>query len=784
MEFPTVAHCTDTSNSPFMPARQRADRWPLPAAIALVGLILSPLLFGLAPLVGDPELMYQPIKTELARALSSGRLPFWSDRFGLGVPLAAESHAAAFHPLNWVFYRLWDVPTASRLALWLHSLALVATTFAYARILGIGAAGSALAAVTFALCGFQAIHAVHEPFFQAMPYLPLCLLLADRYAVTGRRAWLAGLAVCWGAQLLLGHFQIQMWTAGLSLLTGCFRVVVCDRAMAGKIGRMLGLAAGLAWGAMIGWIQLRLTWELSRVAGFDRPSHFLTNYLFPPGHWAQFVLPELYLANSFSDASGYWGRLGAAPWEACGYVGVVPLVVAFVGLVAAPRDRALTIWRLTVPLSLGLATMPGWWPDGYLALLELPGLGWFRAPSRYTLLTSLGLALLAGRGLERAIVPRRFWLGIALAVFVGVLGWGWSIHWAARSDFQAGLGPNTIAARFASSGMAWLLAVAAIVAWRLKVLPSWAPVGVAVVELGVLFFLGPVNWVRTIRLPDESPVLQRLAALKDHGLVAGRLSNLPVHAGCATAYPNLGIIPPPPNYLLEAATEPPAGRTEAERRWQRRFGVAYGVWGSQDDVRGTELLAEIADPALDRVMSGVFEWKRGGLGPWKLVRMRDPFPSAWIAPRIREARSWGQLYSELSGKDARDEAYILAEDFPSALPEPFAEHVSLKSWDGNTAIVEHDGSCILVVRRTYYPGWTYRISDGKAGPVLKVNGGLQGIPLAGSSTSRVTLVYRPTGLFSAIAIALGALAAAMAVGGLAALKSIRWTSIWPSISPM
>ena len=58
-----------------------------------------------------------------------------------------------------------------------------------------------------------------------MPYLPLCLLLADRYAATGRLAWLAGLAMAWGTQVTLGHFQIQMWTAGLVLLAGAWRVL-------------------------------------------------------------------------------------------------------------------------------------------------------------------------------------------------------------------------------------------------------------------------------------------------------------------------------------------------------------------------------------------------------------------------------------------------------------------------------------------------------------------------------------------------------------------------------
>ena len=45
-------------------------------------------------------------------ALCAGGLPLWSDRFGLGVPLLAESHAAALYPPNWALYRWLDVSTA------------------------------------------------------------------------------------------------------------------------------------------------------------------------------------------------------------------------------------------------------------------------------------------------------------------------------------------------------------------------------------------------------------------------------------------------------------------------------------------------------------------------------------------------------------------------------------------------------------------------------------------------------------------------------------------------
>src|SRR4051794_9339329 len=162
---------------------------PCLAAVGAVGLLLGGLLVGWEPVGADPDQLYRPIKFELARALGQGRLPYWSDRFGLGVPLLAESHAAAFYPPNLVLYRLLAVPVAYRWSMWLHYLALAATTYGYARCLGIPPGGAARAPLAFSLCGFQAIHAQHEPFYHILPYLPAALILAERYAATGRPGW-------------------------------------------------------------------------------------------------------------------------------------------------------------------------------------------------------------------------------------------------------------------------------------------------------------------------------------------------------------------------------------------------------------------------------------------------------------------------------------------------------------------------------------------------------------------------------------------------------------------
>ncbi len=750
-----------------------------PVIAVICGVVLALFLSwaGPYPIGGDPDLMYKPIKSELARSLATGSLPFWSHHFGIGVPLVAESHVAAFYPPNWLLYRIFDVHSAYPMAMWLHWFALAATTYAYARTLGITQSGSALAAVSFCLCGFQAVHIVHEPFYYLMPYMPLCLLLAHRYMTSGKFIWIPGLALAWGTQLTLGHFQIQMWTAGLVILSGIWQVWANGENRRRMLWRVAGLFGALVWALLIAWVQLQLTWELTRVSGFERPAHLLERYSFPPAHWAQFALPEVFLGVHQGIDDGYWGRQVTIAGEACAYAGVVVWILGFVGAVAKRSDEDLRAWRVLVPLSLALATMPGWWPDGFLLLMNLPGLGWFRAPARYTLLTCLGLALLAGRGLDRTIPPRRFWMGLALATVAGAVAWCWSIYWTGGVEFQKSALAPTLLIRFAAAGLTWIFGLAVVIAWRQNRLGAWAPLAVLSLELALLLFVGPVTWVWPGARLEASPVLRRLAQMEGVGLVGGRLQDLPVVAGVTTAYPYLGITPPPPNYLLERATSPPSEYDGAEIRWFRRLGLTHGVWGSADDVSGTKVLETIDDPWLDRLMATIPTALRGGLGPWRIAQVAGAFPPAWIAHDIHEAKNWKQAFYYLSLGDRQNEAWFEPGDAPPDFPPSTTTSARVKSWDGTVAVVEHNGPCILILRRVYYPGWSYQLDDGSKRPVLKVNCGLQGVPLLGAGTQRITLQYGPTGLVRAVIISVAAVAIALIVLLATGIKAIRSTLV-------
>src|SRR5205823_4705603 len=139
-------------------------------------------------------------------------------------------------------------------------------------------------------CGFQAIHSSHEPFYSALPLLVLALYFGERYMADGGLAPAAWLAITWGGQLMLGNFQIQLWTAVLVLVTG-----LCRMAQHGSRARLLGLVAALMCGAGIAAIQLVLSWDQAQwVESTHRSLQDLMFYSYPPAHWAELAIPRLY----------------------------------------------------------------------------------------------------------------------------------------------------------------------------------------------------------------------------------------------------------------------------------------------------------------------------------------------------------------------------------------------------------------------------------------------------------------------------------------------------------
>jgi hypothetical protein len=737
-------------------------------AVLATGALLSGLLVGYETVGGDPDRLYRPLKVELARDLQQGRLPFWSDRFGVGVPLIAESHVAAFYPPNLVFYALLDVPWAYRILMWLHGVALAGTTYLYARSLALSPTGSAVAGVTFAFCGFQAVHATHEPLYTLMPYLPLALWLARRFADAGRSLDAALLALVLGMQWTIGHFQIQMWTGGLAMLWGAWRVVADRRPWS----RILGLVGAVAWGGCVAAVQLTLSWEFAHAAGHtQRRLADMAFFSFPPAHWIEPALPWFFRGLRYGGEDPYWFGQGTTGYEAMFYVGTVPLILSFVGMLDVARGRPATwFWRALVVISLALATMPQWWLDGYGFLLKLPGIGYFRAPARYTLLASLGLALLAGQGLDRVISRMRFRIGIGLAVAFALAAAGFALFWSARPDFRSIDGLGGLPFGLATAAATWAVSLGSVAAWRSGTVGPWLPGLVATIELGALYYLGPTEWGWAVRLPQESPVLSALASEQGVGRVGGVIDNLPLRAGRSTATAYLGVTLTPINRWLHSLQERTSPQGAVRDLWQKRLGVTHSVWDEPVTFGPGAVQTIYNDQALDRLA-----YRPVGLPArrrWRVVRHADAFPEARVATRVSLDPTRLATMEALSRSEDRDTVHFVHGDLP---PDGIgsaarAREARVVSWDGRSGIVEHDGTCDLVLTRAYDAGWWARRDDGPEEPILRVDGGLMAVRLPGAGRTRVSLRYAPGWFWPGALISVAGISSALGLIGIRARR--------------
>ncbi len=713
---------------------------PLIVTCATVGLIMAGLLVGYEPSGGDPDRIFRPIKAELSASLKQGTLPYWSERLGLGAPLVAESHVAAFYPLNWLLYGVLNVSAAYRLSMWLHYVIMAAAVYAYARQLEISPWAAAVSAIAFTFCGFQTIHSSHEWAYHTLAYLPICLLLIDRFASTGELRWLGWFGLAWGAQITLGHFQVQFWTGALAAFTGMWRAAQTGQ----HKRRVIGVLAALALAVGVAAVQLIPTFELAEMVGqLSRSANELAFYSYPPDHWNELAVPGLFRGLAQGPEGRYWFSQDTTGYETCLFVGTVPLILAIIGFFGG--GSRIWPWRVITIATLALATIPRWWPMGYVYLLKVPGFGFFRCPARYTVISSLGLCLLAGRGFDRALTNRRFYLGLILAIVYGI----GSIVWAfalprIRPEFRPNLSDFAVIERVAIAAVMWLASVVLLIYWRRKARGIAVLFVLTAIELaGYYHFAGTTRWGWSIPLPESSPVLAQLAKETGVGRVGGTLDNLPIRAGVATGSPYTGFPLPRPNNILKAALDPRGIASVSSLRWLRRFGVTHLVWDTAlADSVGDEIFHG-ADPTLDVLtIQNVSAGKRRD---WHVLRVRDVFPKVRLALRVFEVADLRGLNEQLSSQDNVDTAYYLAGEAPRRANPHRATSARIVNWDGLAGEVEHDGAIELILCRAFYPGWEVRINDGPSQPARRVDGGLLAAPLDGTGRTRVEFRYRPTG---------------------------------------
>ncbi len=283
---------------------------------------------------------------------------------------------------------------------------------------------------------------------------------------------------------------------------------------------------------------------------------------------------------------------------------------------------------------------------------------------------------------------RGFVVGLVAAVIFGGCAAAAAAFWANRADVHLRDGFIGNIDGFAWAGLAWILALICLVAWRAKRLGSWAPLLVAGIELGVLYYHGTTEWGWSIALPQKSVVLTKLSELPNVLLIGGELQNLTIRANLSTATPYLGFAHPYPNKLMVAweqlflrgslGTNISGRGWDVHKRWLRRWQVTHLVGHGRSLIGMGKELGHWRDTALDAIV--YHPPSEPAARVWSIIELEEPFPVARVVTRARTITVRGDLDERLSLSDDLDLVLFLARDEVPSRPD--ARFARLISWDG------------------------------------------------------------------------------------------------------
>lgn len=359
----------------------------------------------------DAILLFYPWRVLAARAITAGTLPLWNPDSFSGQPFLANISSAVLYPLN-VFFYLMDPARAYGLVAALHTFLAGAFVFLFLRLLGARRSAAVLGGVVFMFCGFLTVWAQYQTPVAATVWLPLALYFWERGARGHGRRFALYAAFPLGMSLLGGHLQYASYVLVAFAAYACWRSrlrpLPCLAA-----GVVLGLGIALAAHQIIP--SLEMGRYNHRVGG--QPLAAVLSTGLPAGQLVSLLVPNFF--GNIVDYN-YWGSFNFV--EYCGYLGVVPLLLAALA-VALRRDGQTRFFALlaAVVLLMVLGT------PLYAPLYYLPGFKQLSNPARLLGIFSLAVACLAALGADRiAALPaerRRTLLIGVVALSLGACAW-------------------------------------------------------------------------------------------------------------------------------------------------------------------------------------------------------------------------------------------------------------------------------------------------------------------------------------------------------------------------
>jgi hypothetical protein len=365
--------------------------------------------------------------------------PFFTDRIfhPIGVGLALHTlgllQGLEFIPLAGAF---GDVAGANLVVLTTFVLSALGT-YGLARATGVGCLGAFVAGMVFAFCPARLTRLAGHYDLLGTEWIPVAAWLFCGAIAEGRKRAIR-VAACGAAVAACGYTNLT-YLVFLALLGGLFVVWSVFRGPLRRALAVSAAASGLA-GLLLAPLLLSAvrdlsSWAYPHYSGSDLYAADVLGYLVPG--------PNQLLGSAIGRT------FGPNPTEAVVFVGYVALGLAVIGVFLRESSRRLGFWALAagvfLALSLGDRLMVGGnevgGPLPFALVRRLPLLEQLRAPSRFSIVVMLSLALAAGAAWSKILgMVRGLHYRIAATVAVAAVSLS---ETAARPvpTFRAGVAP-------------------------------------------------------------------------------------------------------------------------------------------------------------------------------------------------------------------------------------------------------------------------------------------------------------------------------------------------------
>jgi hypothetical protein len=765
--------------------------WLLFAAVAAAFVELKMVRPAATP--GDPRggdllAYYYPMLKYGFAQLRSGQLPLWDPYQSCGTPFLAVPNIGLFYPL-YLPYLLLDAATAFDLDVLVHLVIASVAMFLLCRHFGLGRAASWVAGIVYTYSGGMLLKVYFPNFIAPVVFIPLIFLLVDD--ILWRHTWRSSalLAAVVGVTLLGGNVQFSYFTALALLPFALTRAAVAGRARGG--GAVAAGGAGLAVAALLALLVAAVR-VLPAV-------EYMGDTWRPPGSLdvraasVMAIGPRQFVTNLFTPGPPPPGR---SVWSSTdvareAYVGVIPLLLALVGLVRW-KERSIS-----VPIALaGVAAVFyafGTATPFYAWIFTLPGGSWFRGLDRALIVFAFAIAVLCGAGLDVLLrrAPRGTSAGAATVGGKRAGATGVLLAAAGATVLALGL---ALGNRRGSALLEahWAIGMGALgLVWGLGARTGVRMAGVATIALLIVCDLFQAHNYPGVLPSQLGAYLSQHERLFEQirerqGLYrtyiwssADRSAPLPFYSDIAKAGLLHGIWMVTDYEPLSArridgylsALGPgwlwPMGYhtfhlTQTNVRLLQLMGVRYLALPTGQEAAVMANWAELSTRL--RLIS-----RRDAVS---LYEYGDAMPRSFVVDRVEVEPQADRLLARLAQADLRQVAFVeeapAGDVLPTTEPPGGPSHAEIVAYAANRVTIETtapDGG-FLVLTDQYYPGWRAFV-DGSPLPIYRTDYLFRGVRIP-PGTHRVEFTYRPTSFY------LGALASTVGVAAIGLVLVAHW----------